>query len=98
MSSSAIATTIIQKHRFLPGQCFDALEKMVDSPISDLEKQLLDDTERLKAFERGDYIATIAEEKNRADAAERKAKLYFWVGIACNILCMFGGYLMGKYL
>lgn len=30
-------------------------------------------------------------------AAERKARLYFWGGIVTSVLCMIGGYLLGKY-
>lgn len=30
-------------------------------------------------------------------AAEKRARLYFWIGIATSILCMVGGYLLGKF-
>ena len=30
-------------------------------------------------------------------AAEKKARLYFWGGILTSVLCMIGGYLLGKY-
>ena len=36
----------------------------------------------------------LEEEKVRA---EKKARLYFWAGIVVSILCMFGGYLLGKF-
>lgn len=29
--------------------------------------------------------------------AEKKARLYFWAGIACNLFCLIVGYLLGKY-
>lgn len=36
----------------------------------------------------------LQEEKS---AAERKSRLYFWGGIVASVLCMVGGYLLGKY-
>ena len=36
----------------------------------------------------------LEEEKVRA---EKKARLYFWAGIVVSVLCMFGGYLLGKF-
>lgn len=40
-----------------------------------------------------EYIRLQDEKK----AAERKARLYFWVGIITSVLCMIGGYLLGKF-
>lgn len=36
-------------------------------------------------------------EKQRAEKAERKARLYFWGGIFASALFMVGGYLLGKF-
>lgn len=40
-----------------------------------------------------EYIRLQDEKK----AAERKARLYFWGGIITSVLCMIGGYLLGKF-
>ena len=40
-----------------------------------------------------EYIRLQDEKK----AAERKARLYFLVGIITSVLCMIGGYLLGKF-
>lgn len=45
-----------------------------------------------------DGVKRFIEERERAEKAERKANLFFWVGIAMNIVCMVGGYLLGKFL
>lgn len=37
------------------------------------------------------------ELEERARKAERKARLYFWVGICVSVACMIGGWLLGKY-
>jgi hypothetical protein len=41
-----------------------------------------------------DRLVRAEEEKRRA---EKRARLYFWAGIICSVLCMFGGYLLGKF-
>lgn len=41
-----------------------------------------------------DRMKQLEEEKVRA---EKKARLCFWAGIVVSILCMFGGYLLGKF-
>lgn len=41
-----------------------------------------------------DRLSKLQEEK---EAAERKARLYFWGGIVESVLCMIGGYLLGKF-
>lgn len=40
-----------------------------------------------------EYIRLQDEKK----AADRKARLYFWGGIITSVLCMIGGYLLGKF-
>lgn len=40
-----------------------------------------------------EYIR-LQDEKKTAD---RKARLYFWCGIVSSVLCMVGGYLLGKF-
>lgn len=40
-----------------------------------------------------EYIRLQDEKK----AADRKARLYFWGGIVTSVLCMIGGYLLGKF-
>lgn len=40
-----------------------------------------------------EYIRLQDEKK----AAARKARLYFWGGIITSVLCMIGGYLLGKF-
>lgn len=40
-----------------------------------------------------EYIRLQDEKK----AADKKARLYFWVGIITSVLCMIGGYLLGKF-
>lgn len=40
-----------------------------------------------------EYIRLQDEKK----AAEKKARLYFWVGIVNSILCTICGYLLGKF-
>lgn len=41
-----------------------------------------------------DRLVRAEEEKQRA---EKRARLYFWAGIICSVLRMFGGYLLGKF-
>lgn len=41
-----------------------------------------------------DRMKQLEEEKVRA---EKKARLYFCAGIVVSVLCMFGGYLLGKF-
>lgn len=43
-------------------------------------------------------VERFIEAEERARKAERKAKLYFWAGVVTNIICMFVGYLLGKFL
>lgn len=38
-------------------------------------------------------LILLEEEKEKA---EKKARLYFWGGIITSVLCMIGGYLLGK--
>lgn len=40
-----------------------------------------------------EYINLQNEKKN----ADKKARLYFWGGIISSVLCMIGGYLIGKF-
>ena len=39
-------------------------------------------------------LILLEEEKEKAD---KKARLYFWGGIITSVLCMIGGYLLGKF-
>lgn len=39
-------------------------------------------------------LILLEEEKKKA---EKKARLYFWGGIITSVLCMIGGYLLGKF-
>lgn len=39
------------------------------------------------------YINLQNEKKN----ADKRARLYFWGGIISSVLCMIGGYLLGKF-
>lgn len=43
-------------------------------------------------------VSQLQHETELREKAERKARLYFWSGIICSVLCMVGGYLLGKYL
>lgn len=40
-----------------------------------------------------EYINLQNEKKN----ADKRARLYFWGGIMSSVLCMIGGYLLGKF-
>lgn len=40
-----------------------------------------------------EYIKLQDEKK----AADKKARLYFWGGVISSVLCMIGGYLLGKF-
>lgn len=40
-----------------------------------------------------EYIRLQDEKK----ASDKKARLYFWCGIVSSVLCMIGGYLLGKF-
>lgn len=40
-----------------------------------------------------EYINLQNEKKN----ADKRARLYFWGGIISSVLCMIGGYLLGKF-
>lgn len=42
-------------------------------------------------------VQRLAELEESRKRAEKKAKLYFWGGILSSILCMIGGYLLGKF-
>lgn len=42
-------------------------------------------------------VYQLQREAEIRERAEQKAKLYFWGGIICSVLCMVGGYLLGKY-
>lgn len=41
-----------------------------------------------------EHLILLEEEKEKA---EKKARLYFWGGIITSVLCMIGGYLLGKF-
>lgn len=40
-----------------------------------------------------EYIKIQDEKK----AADKRARLYFWGGVISSVLCMIGGYLLGKF-
>ena len=42
-------------------------------------------------------VQRFAELEEARKRAEKKARLYFWCGIGFSVLCMIGGYLLGKY-
>lgn len=42
-------------------------------------------------------VQRFAELEEARKRAERNARLYFWGGILSSILCMIGGYLLGKF-
>ncbi len=42
-------------------------------------------------------ILKYEKEEQRAQKAERKARLYFWCGIIASVIFMVGGYLLGKF-
>ena len=44
-----------------------------------------------------DYIFELERFEAAKAKAERKARIYFWGGIICSILCMIVGYLLGKF-
>lgn len=35
--------------------------------------------------------------QNEKKTADKRARLYFWGGIISSVLCMIGGYLLGKF-
>jgi len=35
--------------------------------------------------------------QNEKETADKRARLYFWGGIISSVLCMIGGYLLGKF-
>ena len=68
--------------------------KLISDLEADLAKAGVPPAGRLPSSSAADDAKHRQEEKVRA---EKKARLYFWAGIVASILCMFGGYLLGKF-
>ena len=66
-----------------------------------MEKNLSDLHLEIPAIAKGQVIPPAVERYMRLQeekaAAERKARLYFWGGVVTSVLCMVGGYLLGKF-
>lgn len=66
-----------------------------------MEKNLSDFHLEIPAIAEGKVIPPAVERYIRLQeekaAAERKARLYFWGGVVTSVLCMVGGYLLGKF-